>query len=68
MPQLPRKRQILEQYPISGRDEIEKRIKACATNIHSPYSWYREDVRRLSIMCDFLYTENMQLKDEQEED
>ena len=62
-----RKRQILEPYPLNGREEIEARIKSCGANIHSPYSWYREDVRRLLIICDFLHTENMELKNEQEE-
>ena len=67
MPQ-ERKRVVLEHYPLDNRDKIESRIRACGLSIHSPYSWYREDVRRLMIICDFLYTENMELKNQQEED
>ena len=63
-----RKKVVLIPYPLDNREDIENRIKACGQNIHSPYSWYREDVRRLLIICDFLHTENMELKAQQEEE
>ncbi len=68
MPQSQRKKQILEPYPLDSREEMVNRIKACGMNIHSPYSWYREDVRRLLIICDVLHTENVELKHQLEED
>ncbi len=63
-----RKKVVINPYPLTNRDDVEARIIACAENIHSPYSWYREDVRRLLIICDILHTENMELKAQQKED
>ena len=45
----------IERAEFEGRNEIEERIKACQS-IHTPYSWYREDMQRVLGLLDVLFT------------
>ena len=55
-----RKLITIEKSDIRGRREIiEQRLKNCQS-IHSPYSWYREDVAQLLAIIDVL---EMRLKE-----
>lgn len=65
---LARKKVELKEYPLTNRDEVNKRLAGCKDNIHSPWSWYRQDVLRLLAVADILYTENQYLKSQQKEE
>lgn len=45
----------LKRAAVPGRDEMEKRLESLNT-IHSPGSWYKEDVHKLLCWIDELYT------------
>lgn len=63
-----RERVVIEPFPLNRREEILNRLEATKDNIHSPYSWYREDVRMLLIQLDFLHTRYLAALQENKED
>lgn len=59
-----RQKAIIEEFPLERREEILKRLEVCKDNIHSPWSWYREDVRMLLINIDHLHTRYLKILDD----